>query len=63
MGVTNERQYADRMPEMWTDSTNRLQINTETMEVLFNGASVKGLLGLDVHLEPDNCYVIFKCCL
>lgn len=42
---------------------NSLQINTETMEVLFNGTPVNGLLELDLHLEPDNHYVIFKCCL
>ena len=38
-------------------------IDTESKTYLFDGKPMQGMLGLDLHIEPDNNYVTIKYCL
>lgn len=38
-------------------------IDTESKTYLFDGKPMQGMLGLDLHIEPDNDYVTIKYCL
>lgn len=38
-------------------------IDTESKTYLLDGKPMQGMLGLDLHIEPDNSYVTIRYCL
>lgn len=52
---------------MQTETKNKalhsVFIDTESKMYLFDGKPMQGMLGLDLHIEPDNSYVTIRYCL